>query len=263
MKKSAGLVCLAIVFCCSIAFAQTEKGESGENEKGVSVEIASQWLSQYVSTGGVAFSTDPVEQSSLTASYRGFYMSLWHSTGISSDLLGNPGAEIDFYLGWSGNLSWLNVPILDEVEMDISLSYQDYSALFSRMKDDFMGLEMEIKRPWKLGERHVLAPFIGLEYYYPLSGESNQQGVYASMGLKHSWKLMESVTLEQSIRSTYDSGTYGMESGFIGAYTVSLQWKVTEQFRVDLGQFQYIVPISHFGDRGNEIVWGGGIRIVF
>lgn len=87
--------------------------------------------------------------------------------------------------------------------------------------------------------------------------------MYGSIGIKHSWKIWGSVSLEQSVRGTYDSGAFGYESGLVGAYTASLQWKATEHLNVDLGLVQYTVPISSFHDRKNEIVYGAGIRFEF
>lgn len=274
MKKLAMFCCFILaVFVCSTALAQIEEGvevEKGEvwgvdeGEKGVTVEIASQWLSRYVSTGGVAFSRDPVVQSTITASFsNGAYAQIFHSTGISPDLTGNPGAELDLYLGWSGRMYWLENPFLNSLEWDVYISYQDYPGLFSRMKEDYLGLGFEVKKPFELSERHTLSPFVAAEYYYPLSGNGGEQGVYGSVGLKHSWKIWKSISLEQSVRGTYDSGVYGMESGLVGAYTASLQWKATDKLSVDLGLVQYTVPISSFHDRGNELVYGAGIKYAF
>jgi hypothetical protein len=273
MRRLAVFCCFILsIFACSIAFAQIEEGvevEKGEvwgideGEKGVTVEVASQWLSQYVNTGGIAFSDKPVVQSSLTVTLQsGFYAQIWHSTGISSDLLNNRGAEIDFYLGWSGRLYWLENPFLNSLEWDVNISYQDYPGLFSRMKEDFLGLGLEVKKPFELNEAHVLSPFVAVEYYYPL-GNGGEQGMYGSVGIKHSWKIWKSISLEQSVRGTYDSGAFGYESGLVGAYTASLQWKATEHLNVDLGLVQYTVPISSFHDRSNEVVYGAGIRYAF
>jgi hypothetical protein len=273
MKKLTVFCCFILAFfVCSTALAQIEEGvevEKGEvwgvdeGEKGVAVEVASQWLSRYVSTGGVAFSKDPVLQSSLTVTLpSGFYGQVWHSTGISSDLLNNTGAELDLYLGWSGRMYWLENPFLNSLEWDLYISYQGYPSLF-RMKDDYMGLGFEVKKPFELNDCHMLSPFVAAEYYYPLSGNGGEQGAYASVGLKHSWKVWGPVSLEQSVRGTYDSGVYGMESGLVGAYTASLQWKAIEHLNVDLGLLQYTVPISSFHDRSNEIVYGAGIRYSF
>lgn len=275
MRRSAVFFCFFIsaVFACSIAFAQVEKGveiENGEvwgvdeGEKGVTVEVASQWLSQYVNTGGISFYDKPVLQSSLTITLpSGFYGQVWHSTGISSDLLNNRGAELDLYLGWSGRLYWLENPILNSLEWDMYVSYQDYPGLFSKMKEDFLGLGLEVKKPFEIDESHTLSPFVAVEYYYPLSGNGGEQGMYSSIGIKHSCKIWKSISLEQSVRGTYDSGAFGMESGLVGAYTASLQWKATDHLNVDLGLVQYTVPISSFHDRSNEIVYGAGIRYEF
>jgi len=274
MKKLAVFCCFILtIFVCSIAFAQIEEGvevENGETwgidegEEGVAVEVTSQWLSQYVNTGGISFSGGPVLQSSLTVSLpSGFYAQVWHSTEIDANLLDNPGAELDFYLGWSGRLYWLENPFLNSLEWDVNISYQDYPGLFSRMKEDFLGLELEVKKPFELNEVHVLSPFVAVEYYYPLNGNGGEQGAYASVGLRHSWKIWESISLEQSVRGTYDSGAFGYESGIVGAYTASLQWKATEHLNVDLGLVQYTVPISSFHNRKNEIVYGAGIRYEF
>lgn len=274
MKRLSVLCCFFLaIFACSFAFAQVEEGVEVENgeavgidegEQGVTVEVASQWLNQYVNTGGISFSDKPVLQSSLTVTMpSGFYAQVWHSTGIDANLLDNPGAELDFYLGWNGNLAWLNVPILEDVEADFSVSYQDYPGLFSRMNEDFLGLTLEIKKPFEMNEAHMLSPFVAVEYYYPLSGNGGEQGIYASIGLKHSWKIWGPVSFEQSIRGTYDSGAFGYEPGLVVAYTASVQWKATENLSVDLGLVQYTVPISSFHDRGNEIVYGAGIRYAF
>jgi len=272
MKKLVVFCCFILaIFACSFAFAQVEKGVEvvdgeawgiDEGEKGVTVEVASQWLSRYVSTGGVAFSKNPVVQSSLTLTFpNGFYGQVWHSTGISADLINNPGAELDLYLGWSGRLYWLENPFLNSLEWDVYISYQGYPSL-SRMKDDFLGLGFEVKKPFELNEAHVLSPFVAVEYYYPLSGNEGEQGAYGSVGVKHFWKIWKSISLEQSVRGTYDSGVYGMESGFVGAYTASLQWKATDKLTVDMGLFQYTVPISA-KDRKNEVVYGAGIKYAF
>ena len=274
MRRLAVFCCFFLaIFSCSIALAQVEKGveiENGEawgideGEQGVTIEVASQWLNQYGSTGGISFYDKPVLQNSLTVTLpSGFNAQVWHSTGINSDLLNNPGAEIDFYLGWSGRLYWLENSFLNSLEWDVYISYQDYPGLFSRMKEDFLGLGFEVKKPFELNEDHVLSPFVAVEYYYPLSGNGGEQGAYASAGLKHSWKIWKSISLEQSVRGTYDSGVYGMESGLVGAYTASLQWKATDHLNVDLGLVQYTIPISSFHDRSNEIVYGAGIRYDF
>jgi hypothetical protein len=275
MRKSAVFFCFILaVFTCSVALAQDVEEERtevingevvgiDEGEQGVKVELASQWLSKYLSTGGVAFSKDPVLQSSLMVSFpNGFYGQVWHSTNIDANLLDNPGAELDLYLGWSGRLYRVANPFINTLEVDFHISYQAYPKL-SKMENHYLGIGLEIKRPFDLDGGHRLSPFIAVEYYYPLSGNSGEQGVYSSVGLKHSWKIWGPVSLEQSVRGTYDSGVYGMESGLIGAYTASLQYKATDHLRVDLGQVQYSVPITRFHDRKNEIVYGAGIRYEF
>jgi len=229
----------------------------------VEIEFSSSYLSKYIGENGVVWHNKSVVQTEVSIySPSGFYVGGWHSTGIDKDVRGNDGAEIDIYLGWSGTIEWIDTHFAKDVEIDVGITYLDIPTLLNT-KGDFLQPYVGVKKTFVLNESHEVAPYLRFEFPFPLAEDSpsGSWGVYGYLGVEHSWKLHEKVSLEHAIGVTYDGGAFDQEEGFVGLYKAQLKILLAKRLDINLGLLQVTTPISHMKDRDTEVVYGAGLAL--
>lgn len=223
-----------------------------------SFALSTKFWSQYLDNNGAVIHDKPVFQSDLLISLPlGFYFDFWHSmgldgTGLSTDL----GDEIDYTLGWNGNLKGIG--------FDLGFSYLDFIDLFKMPKGDVLRPYAEINKEFKITEKNIITPYVRWDGSFPAGANSPKGGQWFSAGLKHIWQINEIAALQQKLFTLYDTGALGFEKAIIGQYHIGLGWSVAKSVTLELPNFKISTPFTSVNDgRKSEFVIGAGLSFRF
>lgn len=246
MEKTSVLVILVAIISLGIVIGVV----AAEDE--ISATLSSKVWSNYLGVTGSEIHSGAVLQTDLFISLpRGFYFDIWHSMGLDdTKLSSNYGDEVDYTLGWAGNIKGLG--------LDLGLSYYDCFKIFRGSGYDAFVLYSEASKPIQLSRTHLLTPFVRFEFQLPTGDLKN--GLYSYAGVKHSWQITPKMTIKQKANLFYDTGAYGMKSGLLGHYEASLSWQLTKYFSVEPLNIKARLPITSFHDeRKSDVAFGTGI----
>lgn len=221
--------------------------------------VAPRVSSQFVNVGGIVLHDRPVLQTSLTAATpSGAYANLFHSVGLDdADLSNNGGDEIDYTVGWSGDL-------VERVTLDANVAYYDIHDIFHVPREDIVVPYATIGRPWELGT-HILKPRIQEWGFIPAYGDSGAATSLTGLGLKHEWQLRDWLTLAQEADAKYDNGGFpDTDSGWLADYSLGLSWPISKHITLEAPGFRIVVPLTPFSDgRETELIGWGGFSVKF
>lgn len=247
-KISLGAV---VVLCASCAQLREQVVET-------EMSLSSKVLSRFVNQAGLVLHDRPVLQTSLTAATpSGAYANLSHSVGLDdADPSSNSGDEIDYTLGWSGN-------VVEKVTLDANVAYYDVHKLFQVPQDDIVVPFLEIGREWQFGQ-HLLKPRVQGWGFIPAVGKSSSWTLLTGIGLKHEWKISDWLKLNQEADVKYDNGGLpDTDSGFLADISNGLQWTISEHIEIEAPGIRLTIPLTPFFDRDFEVIGYGGIAITF
>lgn len=218
-----------------------------------SFSASSRVWSEYVGSNGGVFHDKPVLQTNLTAAHKsGFYFDIWTSVGLESARLNdNFGEEVDLTAGWAGTKFGL--------QWDIGAAYI-FAYDLGQTDDDILWSYAEVKKELSLSDNHTISPFLHLDYYAGTKFQFVKPWIEG--GLYHIWKLNETVSFDSRFGLLYDTAIFGFDSGFVGKYKGSLNWKLSERVTLELPTIKFSHPFMD-DQRENEIVAGAGLQIKF
>ncbi len=206
----------------------------------------------------VAYNKPVVQTDLFIPLIKGFYLDLWWSSGFNKNLNGGFDDEIDYTVGWSGEVKNLN--------LDLGVAYYNLFNL-GRVAGDILQPYFEFGKSFRIKEQHLLTPYFRTEIYFPVEwkGVDAKRGALIFGGVKYEWQALEYLTVSQKLAMVYDTGTFiASDRGFLGDYNLALSWKVTEKMSIDLPTFRAIVPLSNLNDgRETKTVFGTGITFKF
>ncbi len=255
MKKSRYCIIVALAYFFVV-------GESIAAEPGrpfFEVNFSTKVLNQYVGDTGVVAYNRPVSQNDLTITHipSGIYLDIWQS--ISLNHVGrstNLGNEIEYFLGWSGDIAG--------IEMDAGVAYFDLITLFKMPEGDVIQPYIELNKKFDVTERHTLTPYVRAEYGIPAKGNAKEfKGLYVYSGLKHGWQVSKDVSVNQKAAIIFDDGAYGADRAWVGAYEIAPSYRIKEWLSIDLTG-KVIGPFTNVTDgRKTQFIGGGGVSVNF
>ncbi len=227
----------------------------------VSVTSTSKLLSRYVGNNGAVLYNKPVVQTDVFVLLpRGFYADLWWSTGLDSTFSNDGGDEIDWNVGWSGQIG-------AGVVFDVGVSFLDLAELFRGRGPipDFVQPYTGIEKTFTPSESHSLTPYLRIEFLLPVRDDV-RKGMYVHLGLKHTWKATEFLVLNQKAFVLYDTGVAGFDPALIGQYQTSFDWSLSKRWTLSAPIFKFSIPLSSVSStdgRESKMVYGFGLSFLF
>lgn len=228
------------------ARAEEEKAEPVAN-------ITSEFLSKYVDENGAAYTSSAVLRSSALLNLFG---GVWFEVWDSKTLRNSKSDEFDVTLGITREVLGL--------ELEAGVSYVDLEQLLKSNQGDLWKGYVSGKKSFKLSETQTVAPFVKLQGYLPVRGNSaEEKGFHAFVGVEHSSSAVREVNFFQKAYVLYDDGALGYDKATIFAYEVGAEVKVYGPVSV-LFSGKFTNPLGHVSDgRKTEIIPGAGLKLDF
>jgi hypothetical protein len=243
----------------------TRKKAVVPEQKALTITIHSMFANKYVIQSGLISYGKPVIQSDVLVSFKnGFYLDVWNSTQLkkksiskndvgSSEAEANPGYETDYNVGWSG-------PLVIGTNLDIGVSYCDLLKYWG------IGASEDSVYNYIKLSHSVVAGFnvqIMGERYSMMKNSLYRGGNLYSAGVTRSdvWGG-GSLTLDTSLESVHDTGTYGYKPGDVLRGKVGLSAKVFKSLTIILQVNRY-EPLSVREDYTSTTATSGGLSYQF
>lgn len=251
------------LFCIMVAMVYfSVVGESNAAEPGrplFEINFSTKVVNQYVGDTGVVAYNRSVSQNDLTITHvpSGIYLDIWQSISLShSGRSTNYGNEIEYYLGWSGEIAGIGV--------DAGVAYFDLITLFEIPEGDVIQPYIELNKKFDVAERHTLTPYVRAEYGIPAKGNAKEiKGLYVYTGLKHGWQISKDVSVIQKATIIFDDGAYGADRTWVGAYEIAPSYRMKEWLSIDLSG-KVIGPFTNVTDgRKTQFIGGAGFSVNF
>ena len=233
------------------------------NDPVVSVEFSSYWLSQYVSPFDMLVSKNAVVQSEARiwiepgGDFGRFYADIWHSIDDRGSANSNTGDEIDYTLGWKGNL-------YRGISLNLWATYFDFVPMGKELGGDQIRFNAELERKLKFGETVSVSPSIRFEVPWGLKGYQDPSGLRVYPGVKGSWEFISGCSINQRIGLCLDDGACGLQPGTFIDYKVGFSWQIEKWLMVEPFSFRIIGPLATMSDgRKTEMIFGSGLTVKF
>lgn len=205
------------------------------------------WKSSYVlmDNAGV-FHPEPVIQGDITASFsNGTYACVWFSDSPESGWGDDLGDEIDFIVGWSGEIG-------HGFKMNTSVFY------FYEPEETFP----DIWYPKMIISREFFGWNVGLQAgaYLPVDG--SEGGWLVGPTASKTFQINDKVSIPICVKLIYDDGGFGGDSGFIPSISTGLTYTVNDNltFRVSIAG---CTTIGIDDARESQLVWNMGASYKF
>jgi|GEM_PF-4189213 len=198
------VVVFVALFCIGTVYAE------GLKDFSVSTEVSV--LNKYVGLTGSKFEPDEVIQPSLTLSHAsGFYANVWDSTGID----GYEGNEIDYFVGWAGDVLGFNA--------DLSVGYYDLASMFCGRSGNYFVLAGRIGKTLDVGGFALAEPFVRIEEDIAEKETDCDGGILYTGGVKIE-KSLEPFNLWVEPRITYTPGVFETEETTTFQCEAGIDW---------------------------------------
>lgn len=224
----------------------------------VSVEIAPKVWSQYLNDNGAILHDKSVLHNDMTVlTPYGLYVDIFSSFGLeSADLCNNYGDELDYILGWAGEVYGFGV--------DTSLIYFDlFETCNIPSKDDFIEWTIKLSRDFAVSDAHKITPYIGTKTLFAADKEGADGGVYLYGGAKHTWTISKMWAMVHDLYILHDSGAIGFARGVIGQYCLRVNLAISDSFELNPFLVKFGARIQDAKDRHSESLIGTGFTFRF
>lgn len=213
--------------------------------------------SKYLVNKGVLVHDKPVLQTGLTyAAGGGFFLDLWHSSGLDGTSLSSDfGDETDYTVWWSGKV--------ESLDLQVGLAYFDLFPLFST-KNDILQPYGEVTRSFALTTSHTVSPYIRVEVGIPMRDGVPRRGAHAYFGTRHDWHALPFLAINHRGWLLYDTGAYGFDNGVLYGYRLDTNWAITKALTVSVPSVKFTGPLAGIHDRRkHEGIVGVGFSLWF
>lgn len=218
--------------------------------------------SEYLARSGATFSKDPIWVNIVEADYKGFYLGVWNSTGLSEHRYGGTYAdEYDLYGGWTHKFG--------PVALDLSATYFALTEL-DQSDDDMWITEQEIS----LYKFPFVQPYIRSRYFGSVGGDCWRTGWFVFGGVRKSIILIEQidpnkrpVRLNLDFSTAYSTGAIRHFNGFVyGRGTLCLEIPLSKRVTL-IPNMIYQVAAPGEREEGpaphNKFVYGISVKFTF
>lgn len=241
-----------ILFIAALVTIITFLSSLAEGATNVTVNVSSKALSSYVfAETGERLWNKPVLQSEITAEFPlGFYATIWHSTGFDSHFNEDGGDELDYYVGWSGELVHL--------ELEAGAAYFDAVDLF-HASGDTVYLYAQVGKTFG-----AFTPFVKGNFYLQPPGSDLEGGTVLAAGLSYEVQSpLERLSIPVTGWVGHDDGTFGLDSGFISRVEAEATWQLNDTWSILFPTVSVNVPLTVDDSRKTYWVFGGGFNLSF
>jgi len=237
--------------------ARDENSAAEPENRLFELSFSSKVLNRYVGETGVVSYNRPVSQNDLTITHvpSGIYLDIWQSISLShTGRSTNEGNEIDYFIGWSGDMWGIGV--------DTGIGYFDLITLFNMPAGDVTQPYIELNKKIAIAGQHALTPYARIEYGIPAKGNAKEfRGLYVHTGLKHGWQVTDAISVNQKAAIIFDDGAYGADRAWVGAYEAAPSYRFREWLSLDLSG-KVVGPFTGVTDgRTTQFIGSAGISL--
>ncbi len=251
MKRSVHWQLMAFIVIFMAAIGENYGADSWRPEGTVSSLLANQYLGF---GSGAVLSKDPALQTDALITFKnGLYADFW----ISRSLVGkwddgSLGNEVDYGVGWKGNL-------VTNLSVNLGVTYFDEPRAFKLGAGDIIYGHAFLTRDFK-----YLSLSLGYENYTTMPNSGFEGGHLVSFGAG-TYKLIchEKIGLRASAAIVYDTGTLGTDAGFLFRGSDGLDWNISKIFTFNVVGINWYIPLTPRDDRVINAVFYTGITFKF
>jgi len=202
-----------------------------------------------------------IQSDLLTQLPKNFYLDAFWSVGLNdNNLSSDAGDEIDWTVGWG-------TKVFDKLGIDLHISYYDLFDIFHYRNEDLIFPYAEINYgDIDLFDWLHFTPYLALENPFSAKGDDLSSGILAHAGIRHTINVIDMVDIVGRFDFLYDDGALGLDNSLIGRYEIGMQWKVNKYLSIAGPWIKYsdlYTRVSAFDPRQDEIVYGGGLILIF
>lgn len=227
-------------------------------------EFNSKWLTKYVSPFDNLVHNKPVVQSEVTAWMKlgsapgKFYADVWHSTSLNGAMNSDRGDELDYTIGWKGNL-WKGI------SLNLWATYFDFVPIGTIPENrDQVRFFAEFDRKFEVTQTQSLTPFVRFEVPWGIKDYKDSSGLRVYPGLKYVWEFFPGWSVCQKANLLFDDGAVGLKPGIFGDYRVGLSWQTTKWLAIEPFSFRVVGPFQNSGDdRKTQTIFSAGFSAKF
>ena len=216
-------------------------------------------LSEYVAPSGIMAHDDWIWQNSATiVDPSGAYINVWHSGSADHHWLDDENGwatETDYALGYAG-------PLWDTgLNIDILVSYWGLEQQFDDSADMIFSL-VKLSKSFQINKAQSITAYVKGANYTLTGGSSKDNGNIIVIGLGHSLKVNNLLTVNSELNAIEKWRVFGTEDNEIFTASTYLAWKIGEKVTVKLPSLALYFP-NKKEDVKNEFVFGTGIVVNF
>lgn len=218
-----------------------------------SVTISSLVADKYRGFGtGNLLSKDPVIQSDVFILFKnGFYVDFWFSRSLKGSWNdGSLGNEIDYHIGWKGNLT-------TNLSLNIGISYCDQPEAFTFGAGDSTWTHAFLTKDFK-----HLSVTAGFENFTTMPESGFQGGNLFSLGVSKYQSICKGkIGLRASAADVYDTGTLGSGEGIILRGSTGADWNVSKRLTLNVIGCNWYIPVTPHDKRKADTVISTGFTL--
>ncbi len=213
---NAGGVHRTAFFLALLAATPAYAGD-GLHQSSVELSTTASLVSDYRFRGISYSSGDPAVQAEIAVSHNtGLYAGMWGSS-LADDGSGFGSIELDFYAGWSGNLS-------PGITADANIVYYHYPARDSELAPATDSFEASLAFTL---EGRIVEPTLGVSYAWKQAALEHQANTYLFLDTKAD---VPRTPITVTAHLGYTDGSYSIaEDGTNLDWSVAALWALTDQ----------------------------------
>jgi len=249
----------------AVFFALALRAEEVAKPYVPSLTFSSVVANKYLAFGNGATLYDKgVVQSCLDAAFAcGLDVGLWNSVSFK-EWNSNYGSELDYFAGWSGDLSKLGIASagLSDINLSAGVTYFDEPNVGTFGAKDILYSHIKVSKPLS----RYFTIMAGYENYVAMPGSpykgANESlyfwGASAGKSIFH-----DRVCLGTSLSAVYDTGGLGCDHGMLLRGHAGADWNVSKHVVFNAVGVNYYVPLSVHDSRSLDGVVSSGFTLHF
>lgn len=217
------------------------------NSRSQEITANLEWKSSYVLMDNAGlFYDDPVIQGDITAAFsNGTYACIWFSTSPDTGWGEDWGDEIDFIVGWAGDIG-------NGFKMNASVFY------FYEPEETFP----DIWYPKMTISHELFGWNVGLQAGVYMPTDGSEGGWLVGPMASKTFKVSDKVSIPVTVKFIYDDGGFGGDKGFIPSIKSGIDYSVNESLTLRMS-VAGCTTIGINDARESQLVWSVGTSYKF